>query len=149
MFQFTKKRAVVAMAVVGSLALSVGAYAYFSAAGAGTGTAKSGTTSPVTITQTNLPIATLYPGTSQPVHLDVKNVGEGTQLVRMVRLDSVSTDKGQACDTNAFTMADIAINARMAHNEVTSQTGSLAMSDTDADQNGCQDAILTLTFASN
>lgn len=148
MFHFTKKRAVV-MAVVGSLALSAGAYAYFSAAGSGTGSAKAGSTSPVTIVQTNTPMPALYPGTAQPVNLDIKNAGAGTQLVRSVHLESVSTDKGTACDASAFTMADIAINARMAAGETTSKTGSLAMSDTDVDQNGCQDAVVTLTFSSN
>jgi hypothetical protein len=36
----------------------------------------------------------------------------------------------------------------MTAGEVTSKTGSLVMSDTDADQNGCQGATLTLTFSS-
>ncbi|MEA2185177.1 MAG: hypothetical protein QOK16_188 [Solirubrobacteraceae bacterium] len=147
MFHFTKKRAIV-IAVVGSLALGAGAYAYFSAAGAGTGSATTGSSSPVTITQTNTPIAALYPGTAQPVHLDIKNNGAGTQLVRLVHLASVVTDK-PACDASAFTMADVEINARMAAGATTSQTGSLAMSDTDSDQTGCQGATLTLTFSSN
>jgi hypothetical protein len=145
MFHFTKKRAVV-MAVVGSLALGAGAYAYFSAAGAGTGTATTGSASTVLITQTNT-LPALYPGNNAVVNLDIKNTGAGTQLVRLVHLASVSTNKPD-CDASAFTMADVAINARMAAGETTSKTGSLVMSDTDADQNGCQGAILTLTYSS-
>jgi hypothetical protein len=144
MFHFTKKRAVV-IAVVGSLALGAGAYAYFSAIGAGTGSATTGSASTVLITQTNQ-LPALYPGDNADVNLNITNTGAGTQLVRLVHA-SVSTNKSD-CDASAFTMADVAINARMTAGEVTSKTGSLVMSDTDADQNGCQGATLTLTFSS-
>jgi hypothetical protein len=146
MFHFTKKRAIV-IAVVGSLALSVGAYAYFTAAGAGTGSATTGSAATVLITQTNV-LPALYPGNHENVSLDIKNTGSGTQRGGAVHLASVATDK-TGCDAAAYTMADVDVSAVLAAGATTTRTGSLVMNDTGVDQNTCQGATLTLTFSSN
>lgn len=156
MFHFTKKRAII-MAVVGSLALGAGAYAYFSSPGSGTGTATTGTTQTVEITHTNISeLGLLYPaGPARPVEIDVKNPGAGPQYVSKVRLDNITSDKGQACNVSssganaAFTMADVDVLATLGADATVHKSGTIAMNDTQVAQNGCQGAELTLHFSSN
>jgi hypothetical protein len=155
MFQFTKKRAVV-MAVVGSLALSVGAYAYFTADGSGTGSATSGTSSAILISQFGSLAAPLSPGgAGQTVVIDVQNPGAGSQHVASVHLASITADETHpTCDVSsstanpAFTMADVPVGTILA-GQTRRVSGALRMNDTNADQNSCQGAVLTLNFTSN
>lgn len=156
MLHFTKKRALVA-AVVGSLVLSVGAFAYFTNTGSGTGSASVGSSDATTVTQIGT-LAALYPTTSQPVSVTVTNPGSGSQHVGSVHLASITSDKGVACDVSlatsgvatAFTMADITINETLAAGATsTIHSGTLAMNDTLVSQDGCQGAVLTLNFTSN
>ncbi len=161
MFHFTKKRAVVA-AVVGSLALSVGAYAYFTASGTGSGTASTGSASGITITHTNAAtLGVLYPaGAGRQVNLDVLNPSDGPQQVGSVKLDSITADAEHgSCDVSssvtptnaspAFTMADVPINGRLDGHQTVQTSGTLKMNDTGVSQNNCQGATLTLHFSSN
>jgi hypothetical protein len=146
MFHFTKKRAVVAMAVVGSLALSVGAYAYFASTGSGNGSASVGTYAPVTIDQTGSPAA-LYPGMASPVGVTAWHAGPSSQYVKNVHLDSVDTGVG-ACPGTWFTMDDIFIGETLAANvRSDNHVGSLKMENTTTDQGACQGATLTLHFS--
>jgi hypothetical protein len=153
MFHFTKKRAIV-MAVVGSLALSVGAYAYFSANGSGSGSATTGSSSPVTISSTSP--TTLYPTKSSLVTITVANPGGGPQKVGTVHLDGITADVAHAaCVVSssganaAFTMDDLTLNRIIAAGASTSENVWLTMNDTGADQNNCQGATLTLAYSSN
>lgn len=153
MLHFTKKRALVA-AVVGSLVLSVGAFAYFTNTGSGTGSASVGSSDATTVTQIGT-LGALYPTTSQPVSVTVTNPGSGSQHVGSVQLASI-TSNNALCDVSlnapgaAFTMADISINETLAaHATSTTHSGTLRMNDTGANQDDCQGAALTLNFASN
>ena len=59
----SKKRVVLAAIVVVALGIASGvAYAYWTAGGTGPGSATAGTTSSITVTQTNAAITDLYPG---------------------------------------------------------------------------------------
>jgi hypothetical protein len=148
MFHFTKKRAVVAMAVVGSLALSVGAYAYFASSGSGDGSASVGTYSPVTIDQTGS-AAALYPGMTSSIGVTAWHAGPSSQYVKNVHLVSVDTGVGE-CPGTWFTMDDIVIGETLAPNvRSDNHTGSLLMRNTDTDQEACKGAHLTLHFSSN
>jgi hypothetical protein len=148
MFHLTKKRAV-AMAVVGSLALSAGAYAYFSAAGTGDGSATAGSTAAVTIAQDVSTSQALYPGKSSPVVVTTHNTGSGPQYVKSVNLASVDTGVA-GCDPAWFTMPAISIDRTLQAGTTSDPfTGSLTMTETSTDQNLCQNAHLTLHFSSN
>ncbi|HEX7298605.1 MAG TPA: hypothetical protein VF257_06340 [Solirubrobacteraceae bacterium] len=151
---FTKKRAVI-LGVVAAMAISAVAFAYFTNSGSGTGSAAVGTSSAATITQTNT-LGALYPTTSQPVNLDIKNTGSGAQYVDKVHLDSITADTSHAsCDVSssganaAFTMADVTVGETLAAGATTSKSGTLAMNDTGVSQDSCQGATLTLHFSSN
>lgn len=94
MFHLTKKRAVV-MAVVGSLALGAGAYAYFTSGGSGTGTASVGQSEDFTVGVT-LPAnsAPLAPGgADQIMDYVVTNPTDGYQRV-VSREASVDSSDG-------------------------------------------------------
>jgi hypothetical protein len=154
MRHLTKKRAVI-LAVVAAMAFSAAAIAYFTGGGSGSGSATVGTSATALITQTNT-LAALYPATSQPVNLDIKNTGTGSQFVDKVHLVSITADAGHAsCDVSssganaAFTMADVTVGETLAAGATTSKSGSLAMNDTGVSQDSCQGATLTLTFSSN
>ena len=154
MRHLTKKRAVI-LAVVAAMAFSAAAIAYFTAGGSGTGSATVGTSATALITQTNT-LGGLYPATSQPVNLDIKNTGTGSQFVNAVHLASIAADSGHAsCDVSSsganasFTMADVTVGQTLAAGATTSKSGSLAMNDTGVSQDSCQGATLTLTFSSN
>ena len=150
MFHLTKKRAAV-VAVVGSLAMAAGAYAYFTSTGGGTGSATVGTSSAMTIAATAP--TTLFPTTSSPVTVTVTNPGSGAQKVGTVKLDSITSDK-PGCDVSsnaagaAFTMADVVINRTVAAGDFTAEPGTLMMNDTGANQDACQGAALTLHLSS-
>jgi hypothetical protein len=151
---FTKKRAVI-LGIVAAMAFSAAAVAYFTTGGSGTGSATVGTSSAALITQTNT-LGALYPTTSQPVNLSIKNTGSGSQFVNKVHLDSIAADAGHAsCDVSssganaAFAMADVTVGETIAAGATVSKSGSLAMNDTGVNQDSCQGATLTLTFSSN
>ena len=154
MRHLTKKRAVI-LAVVAAMAFSAAAIAYFTGGGSGSGSATVGTSSTALITQTNT-LGALFPATSQPVNLDIKNTGTGSQFVNAVHLVSISADSGHtSCDVSssganaAFTMADVAVGETLAAGATTSKSGTLTMNDTGVSQDSCQGATLTLTFSSN
>ena len=154
MRHLTKKRAVI-LGVIAAMAFSAAAVAYFTSGGSGSGSATVGTAATVTITQTNT-LAALYPTTSQPVNLDIKNTGSGSQAVNKVHLDSIAADAAHSsCDVStsganaAFTMADVTVGETLAAGATTSKSGTLAMNDTGVNQDNCQGATLTLTFSSN
>jgi hypothetical protein len=154
MRHFSKKRAAI-LGVVAAMAISAVAVAYFTNSGSGTGSATVGTSSSALITQTNT-LGALYPVTSQPVNLDIKNTGTGSQFINKVHLDSITADAGHAtCDVSssganaAFTMADVTVGQTIAAGATVSKSGSLAMNDTGVSQDSCQGATLTLTFSSN
>jgi hypothetical protein len=154
MRHLTKKRAVI-LAVVAAMAFSAAAVAYFTAGGSGSGSATVGTSATALITQTNT-LGALYPATSQPVNLDIKNTGTGSQFVNKVHLDSITADAGHAsCDVSssganaAFTMTDVTVGETLAASATTSKSGTLAMNDTGVSQDSCQGATLTLHFSSN
>jgi hypothetical protein len=154
MRHLTKKRAVI-LTVVAVMAFSAAAVAYFTSGGSGSGSATVGSSSTATITQTNT-MAALFPATSQPVNLDIKNTGTGSQFVNKVHLASIAADASHAsCDVSssganaAFTMADVNVGQTLAAGATTSVSGTLAMNDTGVSQDSCQGATLTLTFSSN
>ena len=153
----SKKRVVLAAIVVVALAIASGvAYAYFTATGAGTGSATVGNSTAIVLTPTIT--GTLYPGgTAASVSIVVKNNGGGAQRVGTITLASITPDGIHstcvttlgAAPTNAFTMADVPVNATLAPAGTTTKVGSLQMNDTGISKDACQGATLTLNLTSN
>jgi hypothetical protein len=158
---------------VTTIAVTVAAYAYFSASGTGTAPASVGSAGAVTLAGTVT--GTLYPaGTAASVSVLVTNPGSGSVYVSSIHLASIQIDhssstytsasSGQqttwdACDvstsggTPAFTMADISVTTTLTKSGTSgdhvTKTGSLQMNDTGTSQNNCQGAPLQLNFTSN
>jgi hypothetical protein len=151
-FKFTKKRVIIVLAAIGVLALSGAAVAYFTGSGSGTGTATVGSASTVTVSGTVAD--SLFPGSASDVAITVENTGSGPQHVGSVHLDSVDVDSGHStCDTSAFSMDDVSVDQTLDKNggvnDTAHVTGSLQMSDSGSNQDGCQGATLTLNLSSN
>jgi hypothetical protein len=85
MFHLTKKRAV-AMAVAGSLALSAGAYAFFTTGGSGTGTASVGDVGWQLVTQATTDGPMIPGGPAAKINYTVKNTGSGVQSLAHVAI---------------------------------------------------------------
>jgi hypothetical protein len=144
--RFSRKQFVALAAGTLSLGVSVGAFAFFQAPGGGSGNASVGSASAIELQATTT--GDLYPGgPARPVSITIENPGAGNQAVGTVSLASVTSDK-PGCDTSAFSMADVAVDANLAANESVTRTGSLAMADA-GDQDACQGAALTLNLISN
>jgi hypothetical protein len=168
-------RAALLAAVVGALALSGGAYAYFTTTGTGTGTEAVGTSSTLTVAGTAS--STLYPGTSSTVNFVVDNPSSGHQRLGTISLSGVhactgagSSWNGSACsnggteqtscesyDSNAssttddFSMPNVVANQDVGSGsgQTVTATGALAMNNLNASQNSCQAANITLSFTAS
>jgi len=156
MHRLTSKRALVAIACIGALAVAAVAYAYFTSTGSGTATAKVGTSSAVTLKGTVT--GNLYPGASSQVSFTVDNPSTGTQRVGTITLTGIAVDAGHSTCSAVitggnpdFTMAPVAVNATFpaGNGQAVTPKGTLAMNDTGVSQNACQGAELTLALSSN
>jgi hypothetical protein len=138
-----------ALGVVGALALGGIAYAYFSSTGAGTGTATSGTSTPLVLHGTAA--TTLYPGTSSAVAFTVDNASSGHQQLGTITLGSVTTDAGHsACVMSDFTMPNVVANQDFAtgNGQAVTLGGTISWAN-NGNQDACKGAPLTLHFTSN
>jgi hypothetical protein len=156
MHLMTKRRALVALGCVATLAVAAVAYAYFTATGSGTATAKVGTSSAITLKGTVT--GNLYPGASSQVSFTVDNPSSGTQRVGTITLTGITVDAGHStCSTTIsggnpdFSMPAVAVNATFApgNGQAVTPKGTLTMNDTGVNQNACQGAELTLALSSN
>ena len=155
MLRFTKKRALLGVAVTCALTAAV-AIAYFTSTGSGTGTATVGNGQAVTIKATVT--GSLYPGSSSPVTFTIDNPSSAAQRVGTITLASITPDAGHStCSTVItggtpdFTMAAVAVNKVFpkGNGQAVTPTGTLAMNDTGISQDACQGATLTLNLTSN
>jgi hypothetical protein len=146
MKRFMTKKVLVLLAVAGAaVALSVGAFAYFTAGGSGSGSASVGTSANFNITATSP--AAVYPGTSSPFMITVSNPGSGHQYVDTVSLASVDPVAG--CDVSVFTMAPVVFQEDLAPGASDTKPASLAMANLASSQDGCKSKSLSLNFSSN
>jgi hypothetical protein len=146
---FTKKRSIIGLiAVVAVVAMSVGAYAYFTTTGQGTGAATVGASQQVTLHGTTAGL--LYPGgPSRTVSFTVDNPSPGNQFVGTIKLDSVDTGVA-GCDGTWFTMPDVNASQQVApgNGDSITATGQLSFNESGTDQSACKNATLTLNLSS-
>lgn len=150
------KRFVLGAATVCALAIAAGAYAYFSSTGSGTATATVGNSSALTLHGTVT--GSLYPGSSSTVTFTVDNGSSGKQRVGTITLTKIEPDSTHSsCVTTttgenpAFAMPAVTVNTVYGpgNGQAVTPTGTLTMKETNANQDSCQGAGLTLTLASN
>jgi hypothetical protein len=151
--RFSRKKLTAFAAGVMTLGLSAGAYAYWTTTGAGdASTTVASTNGTVTL---HASIADgIYPGGSKSVSFTADNPGATDLRVGTISLASVSVDAAHsACNTNDFSMADVASNTTVLHGangQALSGTGSLLFAnDAVNSQNACKGATLTLHLTSN
>ncbi len=98
MHMLTKKRALVALATVGVMAVAGVAFAYFTSTGKGTGEATVGKTTEIVVTSATT--GSLYPLTSKPAAnttIEVENKGTGVEFVKEVEETEITTSEEAKC----------------------------------------------------
>ena len=144
---------VTVLAVIGLLLVAGGAYAYWTQAGAGSGTVTTGTSTALTILQTST-MTPLTPGaTAQPLSGTITNPGTGTVHVtgvtaalqrdwppsRVARLPTTRSPDPVAT-----------VNLDVAGGASTTWSGpTIRMVNSGTDQEGCKNAVVTVTYTSN
>lgn len=154
MLQLTKKRKIVATAVVALALLGVasGAFAYWTNAGSGTGSASTGTTSSITVNQTST-VSGLAPGlAAQALSGNFDNPNSGPVYVASVTAVVSSTDK-VGCGATDYTIAGTATVAASvaAGTAVGSWSGLTIQFNNKAgtNQDACKGAAVTITYTAN
>jgi hypothetical protein len=128
------------------------AYAYWSAGGTGTGTAPTGASTALVVNQTSV-LGPMFPGdTAQTLSGTFDNVGSGTVHVTSVTASIASVAGGDgACSAADYTLANATMSAVQEVPVGTSQgawTGAtLHFNNTTANQDGCKNAVVTLSYA--
>jgi hypothetical protein len=142
------KRALTVLGVIAVLAVAGIAVAFWTASGSGSGTG--------TVASSNGELKLhgtiseeLSPGKTSPVTFTADNAGTSSLQVGTVHA-VVSTDK-VGCEVSDFSIADTAENqtiAAGASNVALANEGSITMADTEANQDACKGATITLTLTS-
>jgi hypothetical protein len=144
-----RKRILVPVVAIAALAVAGIAVAYFTASGTGSGTATVGSAAGVTIDGVTIADA-LYPGGSASVRFTITNASSSTD----VQVDKVVADTSEGtngisglpsgCDPADFSFGDVTVNESILANGSTNGTGTLRLANTNANQDACQGASLTL-----
>lgn len=153
---YAKRPIIVTGAVVGVMAVSGTAFAYWTSTGTGTatGTSSTGTAS---VTLTGTVAAGLAPGLTKTVTFTAANPGTAGAKIGTVHLESISSSDAAGVGCNApgliddFTMADFAANQVIpagATTEAVTATGALVYAyDAAVNQDACKGDTMTLTVS--
>ena len=162
MFTFTKKRVLTMLSVVGVLAISVAAFAYWTTSGSGSGSATAGSDAGVTVAGD--PANGIYPGGNVAVTSVVTN-SSSTQAQYVSNLHvTISIDSAHAtagCDAAWFTYKAnseasgdsnphaVTLNTEIAASGTHSVPGKVFMADTTSNQDACKGATINLAYTVN
>ncbi|GAA0637728.1 hypothetical protein GCM10009547_47640 [Sporichthya brevicatena] len=150
----TKKKAAVLVAVAAvAIAGAGGAYAYWTTSGEGSATGAAGTDTAFTITQVGT-VTGLVPGVAQTVDFKVNNGANFAQYLTGVTANVASTTSGNgggpACTVADYVVDNVLIAAgQIPAGQSQSGTARVLLKNTDANQDNCKGATVTLAFASN
>jgi hypothetical protein len=148
------RKALVAGGLVATLAVGGIAYAYFTSTGSGNGAATVGSTSAVTISQTNV-LSAMFPNSAaQAIDLNVANPGGGNEYVGTVSISIHAASLPVGCLASWFTITNAAVNSDVTpgatHAFAGASTGaSIKLDESGGSQDACQGANLVLDFSSN
>lgn len=139
-----------ALALIGVLAVTGVAVAFWTGAGSGTATGTVGSGGTITVNGT---FATgIAPGLTRAVSLTASNPTSSAVQVGTVSLASVAVDAAHStCAVADFTMPDVVEGQSVAAggtNVPLANGGTLTMANTAVSQDACKGATLTLTLAS-
>lgn len=151
-----RKRSVLIAGIVGALAISGGALAYWTQSGSGDGQATTGSTSAITVNQ-NSSISGMYPGgTASALSGDFDNPN-----AHHVKIDSVTatvrtfSSQGDVAKP-ACTEADFAIGGTSGANDVPSGTGvgswsglTVSLLDSSTNQDNCKNVTIDIDYLAN
>jgi hypothetical protein len=155
MRKFRTKRSAI-IAVVGVMALSAAAIAYWTQGGSGTGSGSAGTTTPITVLQTST-VSALYPGgPAQALSGTITNPNSGSVHVQSITASVTSitgagTDPGQpACTTADFVIGGTSGPYVALADDSTTWSGlTLNIVDGAANQDNCKNATAVITYSAN
>ena len=153
----TKKRVLVALSVIGVLAIAVAAFAYWTISGSGSGSATAGDTAGLTVSGD--PDSGIFPGGDVAVTTTITNGSDTTSAHVGYLHVSISTSDAN-CDPSWFTYkADdeaaavdasnphtVALDADIAASGSKLVAGKVFMSNEDLSQDACKNATLTLDY---
>jgi hypothetical protein len=158
----TKKRVLVALSVIGVLAIAVTAFAFWTTSGSGSGSATAGSDAGVTVAGD--PANGIYPGGSSAVTTVVTN-SSSTQAQHVSNLHvTITIDSAHAtagCDAADFTYkADseasgasnphtVTLNQEIAAGGHYDVAGKVFMANTAVSQDACKGATINLAYAVN
>jgi hypothetical protein len=154
MRKFSRKT-LVAGGLVATMALGGIAFAFFSATGSGSGTASVGTSHALDITQVGSVSGLVPNGPAQTINYKVTNNTAGAEQVNQVTttvasVTSLAIVGDEACDASMFTIVDgLAINQNLQPAGTATGTATIKLVDDGNNQDNCQNAVVTLAFASN
>jgi hypothetical protein len=154
MRKFTSKRSAL-LAVVGVLAISAAAIAYWTTTGSGTGSATTGTAAAVTVTQVGTITGLVPGGAAQPVDFKITNPKTTPQYVTGVSYTIASIKKADNTDATGCSAADFtlvqpsAITADLAAGDTSfaPSGATLAMKNLGTNQDGCKNVTVNLAFS--
>lgn len=155
--RINRKRALTAIAAFAVLAIAGGAFAYFTSSGEGTGSAAVGTSQEVTVTQVGS-IANLQPGGEpQAVDFAIHNPLTTKQFISKVAVSISSVEGPNISVATPCAAADFeltqpnAIDKDLASGETEfSPSGAtIAMIDSESNQDGCKEATVNLSFSAS
>ena len=142
---FKTKRSAL-LAVVGVLAISAAAIAYWTASGTGQGTGSVGSDAGVSITDVTF-AGPLYPGGSTTVTYTVNNLSsDATAKVDKVVQDGAVSGLPAGCVAADLSFAPSTVNTEIAKSGSVTKTGTLSMANTNLNQDKCKDAAPVLAL---
>jgi hypothetical protein len=147
-----KKRTLAILGVVAALALAAAAIAYWTTTGSGEGSGSVASTNGTIVLHGTISDE-LVPGGSSAVKFTADNEGSSSLQVGSVHA-VVSIDESHAeagCKASDFTIADTVENqviAAHAKGTALANDGSISMVDSEANQNACQGATISLALSS-
>ena len=148
----SKKGLVLLATLVVAAAATVGGYAYFTSSGSGVGSATVGTSTALTITQTNTISGVLPDSAPHTVAYSIDNTAQSfAQNLGKVTVTNIATSDPTNClaswfSANAPTNAVGTIPAGSTYNSNANTQPSIQMNDNGTNQDACKGATLTLTL---
>jgi hypothetical protein len=151
MYRFKNKKKTAVIAIFLLLAVAGGAYAYWTAGGTGTGDVETGTTVALEANQTSV-MTEMYPGDSaQTLSGNFDNDNDGPVYVTSVTAAITGVTGGDGlCTAADYTLASPIM---LVGHEVASGPGvdawtgaTIKFNNTGANQDGCKNATVTLTY---
>jgi hypothetical protein len=152
-----RKRALTAIAALLVLAVAGSAFAYFTTSGEGHGSATAGTSQAVSITQVGS-ISNLQPGGEpQGVNFAIHNPLSTKQFVSKVAVSISNVEGPNISVATPCTAADFKLTQPSAINndlpagetEFSPSGATIAMIDSESNQDGCKEATVNLSFSAS